>query len=50
MLNSMIPAQVYLSSVMGVEFMASAVTSPIESQHMDEMPWIISIQKVGIKL
>ena len=42
----MIPAQVFLSSVVGVEFMASAVTSPMESQHVDEIPkWSLSISR-----
>lgn len=38
MLSSMILAQVFLKSVVGVEFMASAVTSPMKSQHVEEMP------------
>ena len=38
MLSSMIPAQVFFRSVVGVEFIASAVTSPMESQHVEETP------------
>ena len=38
MLSSMMPAQVFLRRVVGVEFMASAVTSPMESQQVEEMP------------
>lgn len=37
-LSSIMPAQVFLRRVVGVEFMASAVTSPMESQQVEEMP------------
>ena len=36
--SSMIPAQVFFRRVVGVEFMASAVTSPMESQQVEEIP------------
>ena len=38
MFSSMMPAQVFFKRVVGVEFMASAVTSPMESQQVEEIP------------
>lgn len=37
-LNSIISAQMFLKSVVRVEFMANTVTSSIESQHVKEIP------------
>ncbi len=38
MLSSVIPAQVFFKKTVGVEFMASAVTSPMESQQVEDIP------------
>lgn len=44
MLASVIPDEVFRRSNVGAEFIASAVTSPMESQHVDEIPRRVSVQ------
>lgn len=38
MLASVIPDEVFRSSTVGAEFIASAATSPMESQQLEEIP------------
>ena len=43
-LASVIPDEVFRSSIVGAEFIASAATSPMESQQVDEIPGRILVQ------
>ena len=44
MLASVIPDEVFRSSTVGAEFIASAATFPMESQQVDEIPGRFSLQ------
>ena len=49
MLASVIPDEVFRRSDVGAEFIASAATSPMESQHVDENPRRLSAQALKYK-
>ena len=50
MLASVIPDEVFRRSTVGAEFIASAATSPIESQQLEEIPCkTVSVEATAFK-
>ena len=50
MCSSLMPAQVFRSAAVGVEFIARAVTLAIESQQLDDMPKVVKVRLEGVRV